>query len=573
MRASVDVGSLTELAGAVGVVGRGVEHDTAPLEAGVPVAAPELALAVAARRDVLDRLRTLRSVVALAAEGYAATEARVAQLVGTGLQTVLGAIDPAGLEALLVAVPALAGAVVGDPTADPVADALTRTLLLPPAAAARAQAQALALLGDRQRRLLALAHPRLMTALAGAPTSDRVAACRVLVAADLAALLRQRNQRGADPSLDARIAVRQRLLDGQVVLRHPDGTTTRHPHQLLAFDPAGDGRVIEVLGDLSRARHLAVFVPGTGSDLSRLGATVGRMTPFAAADPALAVVVWQNADHPDQPFDDPLPPARPDALPAAVQRYVREGVLAAAYRESADVAGPVLAADVAGLRVALPAPAADLTVLGHSYGGSIVGSAEAHGMVVDRVVHVASAGGYVGDVRDYADPATARFSMTAYDDPIRLSQGHDAADASARARAMLPAPLDPLGPVVAAAVVLVLPAAGSMGHGLDPDLLPGVVRLDTGVHPGGGLVRGHSDMFAPDSTAWRNLLAVMTRGRVEVLQPQLWSSHLDPLGAALTLPGGGVAGGTTVVPLPPRYVVDASPWSDPAYRPPTLDLR
>ena len=137
---------------------------------------------------------------------------------------------------------------------------------------------------------------------------------------------------------------------------------------------------------------------------------------------------------------------------------------------------------------------------------------------------------------------------------------------------MLPIQLDLIAPVVAGVASLVVGGTGQVGHGLDPDMLPGVVRLDTGVHDDGRLVRGHSGMFEPGSTAWRNLLGVMTQGDVSVLQPQLWSSHLDPLGVAVTLPGGVVLGGTTMQPLPPRYVIDHSPYDDPTYRPLVLDL-
>lgn len=577
MRVSVDVGNLREVADAVARIERCLEHDTAAVL--TAPRSPVVMSAISARTEALDQLGALRTVVALAAESYAATEARMTQLVGSGraVRALLARADPARLEGLLVSAPALAAAAAtGAVDENRLTDALTHTLLLPPAAAARIQAQTLALMDARQRRLLALMHPRLMISLAGAPASERFVASRVLVAADLAALVRQREGQSpgqARDRLDHRITLRQNLLDQMVVLRHPDGAVTRHRRQLLAFDPAGDGRIVEVIGDVRRARHLAVFVPGTGSDLERYPGTFDRMTLFAAADPSLAIVVWQNADHPDAPFDDP--PTVPVELPGlatVAQAYVREHVLAAAYRDAADVAGPLLAADVEGLRVALPGPTSDLTVLGHSYGGSIVGAAEAHGMVADRIVHIASAGAYVDDVADYAAPGAHRFSMTAYDDPIRLAQGHDAADATPRLRAMLPAPLDPLAPVVAEAARRLVPGSSTLGHGMDPDLVPGVVRLDTGVNLDGSLVRGHTGMFAPDSTAWRSLLAVMTRGEVAVLQPQLWASHLDPLGAAVELPGGGVMGGTIVRPLVPRYVVDRSPYSDPDYRPPMLDL-
>jgi hypothetical protein len=512
------------------------------------------------------------------------------------VEHLLTGLQPHLLEGLLVSTPALARLVVeappprADSPAGEVAATGRRSLLLGPQQAAALVAGQLATLSPRERRTIALMHPALMTSAAAAPAADRFAASRVLVAADLARLHERRLLESAQaPSgtatahpthLDKRIAWEHQLLDEQVELHHPDGSVTRHPHQLLQFDPAGDGRIVEVIGDLDHARHVAVFVPGTGSDLDRYPGTFARMTPFASASPDLAVVVWQGADHPDQPFDDGLPsPAAavhelwddPLGAPARARQWPREHVIAAGLRDAADAAGPALARDVAGLRAAAAGPTSDLTVLGHSYGGSIVGSAELHGMVADRVVHIASAGAYVDEVTDY--PATAahtqRFSMTAYDDPIRLSQGHDMRDAGPRLRQLLPLPLDPLTVGLPHLASDAFGPASQVGHGLDPDLMPGVVRLDTGVHDDGTLVRGHSGMFAPHSTAWRNLLEVMTRGHVEVLEPQRWASHLEPLQLPTVSeqPGHPVVAGHA-----PRYVVDRSPYGDPGYRPPVLDL-
>jgi hypothetical protein len=513
------------------------------------------------------------------------------------VEHLLAGLQPGLLEGLLVSTPALARLVVeapppsSDSPAGQVAAALRRAALLGPQQGAALVAAQLATLTPRVRRTIALLHPALMTSAAAAPTADRFAASRVLVAADLARLHEQRllarapagTDRAASGStarLDERIAWEHRLLDEEVELRHRDGSVTRHSHQLLQFDPSGDGRIVEVIGDLDHATHVAVFVPGTGSDLDRYPGTFARMTPFAAASPGLAVVVWQGADHPDQPFDDGLPsPADgvrslwddPLGGPARAREWPREHVLGAGLRDAADVAGPALARDVAGLRAAAPGPTSDLTVLGHSYGGSIVGSAELHGMVADRVVHIASAGAYVKDIAAY--PATAartqRFSMTAYDDPIRLSQGHDMHDAGPRLRQLLPLPLDPLTVGLPHLASDAFGRSSQVGHGLAPDLLPGVVRLDTGVHDDGTLVAGHSGMFAPHSTAWRNLLAVMTRGDVEVLEPQRWASHLEPL----QLPTVSQQPGHPTVPgHAPRYVVDRSPYGDPGYRPPVVDL-
>ncbi|HEX8496117.1 MAG TPA: alpha/beta hydrolase [Actinomycetales bacterium] len=607
MRASVDVEGLHDLATALGLLGARLAAATAPVAAAVrsaagsSAAAPALAHALRGRERVLEDLRALRAVVVLAAARYAQTEARVVALVdGARIRALLGRTRPVVLEQLLTA-PLLSAVVLARPAGDDgtgdhqLVDELTRTLLLGPGAAARRQHQLLAAIDPARRRVLALLHPRLLTAMAGAPPTDRFAASRVLVAADLARLLGEWSRawrpgvtHSERQQLFDQMTLRRRLLHGEVVLRHPGGAITRHPRQLLSFDPAGDGRVVEVVGDLARARHLAVFVPGTGSDLRRQAGSLARMTPFAAADPELAVVLWQGADHPDQPFDEPFAvPRDPADLPAALRRHVRHHVAAAAYRDAADVAGPLLAAEVAGLRAAVPAARADLTVLGHSYGGSVVGSAEVTGMVAARVLHVAGAGAYADGVHGYALPqGPQRFSMTAPDDPVQLAQGVDAGSAGSRAPRLLPPGLGGLAPVAVPLVAELLGDPDQIGHGADPDELRDVVRLDTGVHDDGSLVSGHSAMFEPGSTAWRNLLAVMTRGQVSVLEPHLWSTHLEPARLVVEPGGGGgpdgtpdggadggpVAGGSTVRVVPPRYVVDRSPYEQPTYRPPVLDL-
>src|SRR6185437_4478971 len=130
-----------------------------------------------------------------------------------------------------------------------------------------------------------------------------------------------------------------------------------------------------------------------------------------------------------------------------------------------------------------------------------------------RVVHIASAGSYLPDVRDDAagECGTRRFSMTDPDDPIQLVQGAgfgsvDQVEHSLRTVAgILPTPVKPLaGPLVGAAG-LMSGAPLHVGHGSDPDLMRSVTRLDTGVLADGRtLVSGHGGMFEPGSTAWRN---------------------------------------------------------------------
>lgn len=409
-----------------------------------------------------------------------------------------------------------------------------------------------------------------ITADPAAPYQERFVAARSLVAAEVVRLSvevagltgaeRERAQRRLDRY--------DELLAGRVRLVRPDGSVTWQPHQLLAFDPRGDGRIVEVYGDLDRATHLAVYVPGTGTSLDRYDGNAERASSFAAADPDLAVVLWQNADFPDQPQDDLVPPEALWWRPVtAVEHQLRGHTFAAAYRDHADSAGAALARDVAGLQLAAPGATSDLTVLGHSYGGSIVGSAEVHGMRADRIVHIASAGGFADHVQDYAAGTcgTHRFSMTAPDDPIQLAQGagfgsvDEVKHSATTIWGVLPLPLKPLALGAAGALVATSTNPMQVGHGLDPDAIPGVIRLDTGLRADGhSLVSGHGGMFEPGSTAWHNLLAVMRGEPVQVVEPDRWKTHLASAGlSGLHLTA-------------PHYEVTRTPYSDPSYRPPTV---
>jgi pimeloyl-ACP methyl ester carboxylesterase len=134
--------------------------------------------------------------------------------------------------------------------------------------------------------------------------------------------------------------------------------------RFLAYDPRGDGRAVEVVGDLDGADRMAVLVPGSDTtlrDFDRGLGGVARRAPAVqaraiagaarAADPAarIAVVAWLGYD-------------APDGLGLEVAREVsaRDG-----------------ARDLAAFLAELAArrPAARITVVGHSYGAVVVGLA------------------------------------------------------------------------------------------------------------------------------------------------------------------------------------------------------
>jgi hypothetical protein len=242
------------------------------------------------------------------------------------------------------------------------------------------------------------------------------------------------------------------------------------PRQVVLFDPAG-GRYAEVVGDLATATSVGVLVPGTGAHVGPDDGTYARAQGFvkgASEDDRLAVITF---------IGGPMP----------------EHLLLDSTRNSfADQIGPRLARFTAGVD---HAPGATVTVVGHSYGGSIVGAAEASGMRVDRILHVESAGIGAGvfTPEDLPYPDTPRYSMTAPGDPIAGTQGVH---------------------------------VQGIGHGADPDTFPGVTRLETGLvddeDTGSGLLHGldsHTDVLTPKSTAWNNMLAVMTGGEVTLHAP------------------------------------------------------
>jgi Alpha/beta hydrolase len=537
---------------------------------------------LAARLDqITSRVLALARVLVVVADDFARTEAGLAAMFAlpaspplppaaspAAVVELLQGLGPAALEGLLVGSPSLARMVVDRPSALARGSVAAQLAAIQqpgkPETVVMRQSRALLLsLSDDERRDLALLQPALVTAVASAPVQDRVAACRVLLAAEIARL-RGRLASGVRRRelVEKRLARYEELLNGRVVLARTDGSRLVRPHQLLAFDPQGDGRIAEVFGNLATATHLAVYVPGTGTSLDRYDGNAQRVKAFAAADASLAIVLWQNADFPDQPGDKPMPPiALGDDPIQVVHHQLRAHDLAAGYRDAADGAGVALAHDVEGLRLAAPGPASDLTVLGHSYGGSVVGSAEAHGLVVDRVVQIASAGAYVEHVSSYAagECGTRRFSMTAPDDPIQLAQGagfrsaHEIEQSLQSVAGTLPLLLKPFAPAITLGAAVVSWDPPQVGHGLDPDLIPGVTRLDTGVRPDGhSLVSGHGGMFEPGSTAWHNLLGVMRGGPVQVMEPGRWRSQLVPLSVHSL----------------PHYEVTKSPYSSPGYRPP-----
>lgn len=368
----------------------------------------------------------------------------------------------------------------------------------------------LAALTEGQRRRLVQEQPGAVGNTDGVPWPMRVAANRINIAdailAERAALARPDEDKvraalgdGLDPASAERVwasthtdptvraaalaafdrdAHRRIAFYRDLLAEVPDptghgGTVER---QVLAFDPAR-GVFVEAHGDVAGAHAVGVLVPGLNTTVAgSAGLTAVARRFVAAGRGEVAMITYLGGPFPTGAVDGPAGLAT-GLLDAADPRY------------ALDMA-PRLVAFSAEVDRAVGATgrAVPVTYIGHSYGGSILGTAEALGLTADRTVYVEAAGAGVG-VHHPADwhnrnPDVLRFSMTAPGDPIELVQGI------------------PMGP-----------------HGADPDEMAGVVRLDTGRRLDGSPMAGpaaHSDVLTEPSDAWRNLLAVITGDRESI---------------------------------------------------------
>lgn len=301
-----------------------------------------------------------------------------------------------------------------------------------------------------QRQRLIAEFPQQVGNTDGVPWDMRVAANRVNIA-----------QAIVDTRDPGRVALYRSLL-GEV--DDPTGSGQRVDRQILAFDPTR-ASLVELNGNLSTAKSVAVLVPGLNTTLEGSPANTATARRFVSATRGdVATITYLGGPFPRGNLATGL-------VDAANPRYALD-MAPRLVAFSQDVDRTV---DATGRSI-------PVTYIGHSYGGSIVGTAEAFGLTADRMLYVAAAGAGVGvdDASDWhnRNPDVLRFSMTAPGDFIETVQGI------------------PDGP-----------------HGADPDEMDGVIRLTTGHYDDGRLMAGpraHSDILNWPSDAWRNILAVIT---------------------------------------------------------------
>ncbi|GAA0960302.1 hypothetical protein GCM10009554_75210 [Kribbella koreensis] len=168
-----------------------------------------------------------------------------------------------------------------------------------------------------------------------------------------------------------------------------------------SVDVEGQGRAVEVLGDLSSARNVALLVPGMGNSLETFGGQADRGEAIRhEAGPGTAVIVWLDYDSP-------------------------QGIPAAMSKAPALEAAPRLAAFIDSVSE-VKLPSAMVTVVGHSYGTEVVGQALLNGAHPDRVVMTGSPGidKHVDQATDLVAPPTRLYVERAPGDYVAYTQWH-----------------------------------------------------------------------------------------------------------------------------------------------------
>ncbi|MFI5502584.1 alpha/beta hydrolase [Nocardia asteroides] len=255
--------------------------------------------------------------------------------------------------------------------------------------------------------------------------------------------------------------------------------------QFVMFSQEGNGRMIEMLGTMkSGAPGVGVYVPGTSTNLNGSGSN--------------HVAAWNLADQTGGPIFLYMEGDFPQSLTSLSDGAPSPSFAAEMAPKLVDFGREI------DREVAATGPGTPVTYVGHSYGGSIVGSAEQLGLRADRIVHASSAGTGVFDTGwNNPNPDVQRYSMTAPGDLIGVVQSYPEGGLTIPGGIHLPGN----------------PHASEILGG-DPDEAPGVTRLDTGFfgtsfdnHRAGDVVfgtDGHGDYWDdPQSTAFHNIVGVI----------------------------------------------------------------
>ncbi|WP_282794241.1 alpha/beta hydrolase [Streptomyces sp. CC224B] len=215
----------------------------------------------------------------------------------------------------------------------------------------------------------------------------------------------ERDRKEARASLDGMEAI-QRRFDASGAERKPEA-------YLLGFSTEGDGRAIIANGNPDTADHQAVYVPGTSAGLGKIEGDIERAVKVwntaddAAEGESVSTITWLGYDAPDAVDTD-----------SPFEHYAYDG--APAFNRFLDGLETAHTGDTAPHR----------TVIGHSYGSTLIGAAAETGRLnADDVIFAGSPGVKVSHADEMDVPKGHVWNEEAPGDPVpdigRFGHGGD----------------------------------------------------------------------------------------------------------------------------------------------------
>ncbi|WP_433163643.1 alpha/beta hydrolase [Kribbella sp. CA-247076] len=283
---------------------------------------------------------------------------------------------------------------------------ILRTQRLPDEVAVREVNDFFRSLPEATARALAESRPEQVGPLEGAPPQLRYRANHLILVAAQQRLHALVESRQATPEQRRRLVTLTEMLKPISTRLDVDADGNRievpEPRQFLLVDPEGQGRMIEVQGDLERAENVAVLVPGMNNDLERVRSQSVRAKELREqANPRkTATVVWLG-------YHAPI------------------GLTAGRSTESSRAAAPQLCRFQAGLDV-VKAPYSKSTLIGNSYGAQVVGRAMMAGVRADRVILTGSPGvdPSIHSAAQLTPPGTLLFVARTRGDYVSYAEQH-----------------------------------------------------------------------------------------------------------------------------------------------------
>lgn len=240
-------------------------------------------------------------------------------------------------------------------------------------------------LSEAERARYLTAFPTAIGDQDGLPAADRDRANQLGLLAVLAIPI---PRGGGYAGLLAAQRARKRRERARTLLDRLEAAEHRPDHQrlyLLGFRLEDDGQAVVAVGNPDTADHTAVYIPGVNTTIDSIGGDIDRMRNLqreadrltAGRTGDVATVMWLGYDTPGTD-------------------------LSAVRGHHAESGAPRLDSFTDGLRAAHDDGAGRLTVIGHSYGSAVVGTAasDGDGLAVDDIVVAGSPGMRVDNVAD-----------------------------------------------------------------------------------------------------------------------------------------------------------------------------